>query len=141
MNHLTIVTNSIPLLPLQPADGTRVIALGGEVRNVSLALVGAGVLEWVHRLKIDVAFLGTSGIDPAEGPTTTELAEAALKSAMTAKARRVVVLADASKWGRPATIRYAGWAQVHDLFTDHAPTRAERNVLAAHGTKLHLVAR
>lgn len=139
--NLTVVTNSIPLLPLRPADGTRVIAIGGEVRFVSLALVGAGALEWVKRIKIDVAFLGTSGIDPEEGPTTTELSEAGLKSAIAARARRVAVLADASKWGRPATVRYADWAQVHDLFTDHAPTGAERRALSAHGTKLHVVAR
>ncbi|HWL14905.1 MAG TPA: DeoR/GlpR family DNA-binding transcription regulator [Opitutus sp.] len=138
---LTIVTNSIPLLPLRAVEGTRVIALGGEVRIVSLALVGAGALEWVKRIKIDVAFLGTSGIDPADGPTTTELSEAGLKSAIVAKARRVAVLGDASKWGRPATIRYADWAQVHDLFTDHTPTRAERAALATRGTKLHVVAR
>ena len=139
--ELTIVTNSIPLLSLRPADGTRLVALGGEVRQVSLALVGAGALEWVKRIKIDVAFLGASGIDPAEGPTTTELSEAGLKGAIVAKARRVAVLADASKWGRPATIRYADWAQVHDLFTDHTPTRAERAALATRGTKLHVVAR
>ncbi len=139
--NLTIVTNSIPLLSLRPVDGTRVIAVGGEVRIVSLALVGSGALEWVKRIRIDVAFLGTSGIDPAEGPTTTELSEAELKGAVVAKARRAVVLADASKWGRPATIRYADWAHVHDLFTNHAPSRAERVALSKHGTKLHVVTR
>lgn len=139
--NLTIVTNSIPLLSLRPATGTRVIAVGGEVRIVSLALVGSGAIEWVNRIRIDVAFLGTSGIDPSEGPTTTELSEAGLKTAMVAKARRVVVLADASKWGRPATIRYADWAHVHDLFTNHAPSRAERAALSKHGTKLHVVTR
>lgn len=138
---LTIITNSIPLLSLGPENGARIIALGGEVRNVSLALVGAGALEWVRRIKIDLAFLGASGIDPAEGPTTTELAEAGMKSAVVAKARRAVVVADASKWGRPATIRYADWRQIHDLFTDHAPSRAERAALTHHGTRLHEVAR
>lgn len=138
---LTIFTNSIPLLGERPAEGTRLVALGGEVRGVSLALVGSGALEWVRRIKLDLAFLGTSGIDPAEGPTTTELSEAGVKSAIAAKAARVAVLADASKWGRPAAIRYADWAQIHDLFTDHAPSRAERAALAAHGTRLHLVTR
>lgn len=138
-NDLTIVTNSIPLLSLRSTEGTRVVAVGGEVRQVSLALVGAGALEWVKRLKVDLAFLGTSGIDPAAGPTTTELSEGELKGLMVAKARRSVVLADASKWGRPATFRYAEWPQIHDLLTDYAPTRAERSVLSAHGTRLHVV--
>jgi len=141
MERLTVFTNSIPLLNERPADGTRLVALGGEVRGVSLALVGAEALEWVNRIGIDVAFLGTSGIDPAEGPTTTELSEAGVKSAIVARARRVVLLADASKWGRPAAIRYADWARIHDVFTDHEPTRAERAALTARGTVLHPVSR
>ncbi len=141
MEKLTIFTNSIPLLNERPADGTRLISMGGEVRSVSLALVGTGALEWIRRIKIDVAFMGTSGIDPAEGPTTTELSEAGVKSAIVAKARRVVVLADASKWEQPAAIRYADWSQIHDLFTDRPFTRSERAALAAHGTMLHSTAR
>lgn len=139
MERLTLFTNSIPLLSERPAAGTTLVSVGGEVRSVSLALVGAGALEWVRRIKINIAFMGTSGLDPAEGPTTTELSEAGVKSAIIASARRVVLLADASKWGQPAAIRYADWAQIHDLFTDHPFSRAERTALTAHGTTLHVV--
>ena len=135
--QLTIFTNSIPLLSAPLAADTRLIALGGEVRSVSLALTGAHALDWVRRLKLDVAFLGTSGIDPAAGPTTTELSEAGVKSALVTAARRTVVVADASKWGNPAAIRYADWSQIHDLVTDRPFTRAERTALTAHGTTLH----
>ena len=141
VGKLTVFTNSIPLLNEHPAGGSHLIALGGEVRGLSLALTGAGALEWVRRIKIDVAFLGASGIDPAEGPATTELSEAGVKSAVVVKARRVVLLADASKWGRPAVIRYADWAQIHDFFTDYDPTRAERSILSGNGTQLHSVTR
>src|SRR5690606_25760633 len=97
-----------------------------------------GALEWVRRIRIDVAFLGTSGFD-MEGATTTELSEAEIKVAIASKATQVAVLADASKWNRPAAIRYADWAQVHHLFTDHEASRAERNAITAHGTKIHLL--
>lgn len=136
--NLTLFTNSIPLLAERPSAGTRLIALGGEVRHVSLALVGAEAMEWVRRVRIDVAFLGASGID-REGVTTTELSEAQIKSAIVAKADRVAVLADASKWDRPAAIRYADWTQVHHLFTDHAFTREERQGIVAQGTRIHPV--
>jgi len=135
--QLTIFTNSIPLLSAPSAADTRLIALGGEVRSVSLALTGAHTLDWVRRLKLDIAFLGTSGLDPAAGPTTTELSEAGVKTALVSAARRVVVVADASKWGQPAAIRYADWSQIHDFITDRPFTRAERTALTAHGTTLH----
>lgn len=138
---LTIYTNSLPLLQLEPAAGTRIVALGGEVRLVSQALVGAAALEWAQQLRPDVALLGASGIDVAEGPTTTELGEAAVKSAMAARAARVVVLVDASKWGRPAAVRYCAWRRVHDVLTCHAVPRTERSALAQQGTRVRVVKR
>jgi len=137
--QLTVFTNSIPLLSERPADGTHLISIGGEVRVVSLALTGAGSLEWVRRITFDVAFLGTSGIDMARGPCTTELLEAGVKGAIASSARRVAVMADSSKWAKPAAIRYADWNQIHDLFTDRPFTRTERAALTAHGTSLHVV--
>lgn len=139
--QLTLFTNSIPLLSAPVDAGTRLIALGGEVRSVSLALTGAHALDWVRRLKLDIAFLGTSGLDPAAGPTTTELSEAGVKTALVTAARRVVVVADASKWGNPAAIRYADWSQIHDLITDRPFTRSERTALTARGTTLHSLSR
>ncbi len=139
MEKLTVFTNSIPLLNERTANGTRLVALGGEVRSLSLALVGSQALHWVRQISVDIAFLGTSGIDPTEGPTTTELSEAGVKSAFVAKASRVVVLADAAKWGRPEAIRYASWSQIHDLFTDQVLSRSERARLTERGTKVHQI--
>lgn len=136
---LTLITNSIPLLREQLGTGTRLIAVGGEVRTISLALVGAEALHWARRFHVDVAFLGASGIAPAEGPMTTELLEAAVKGAVVGNARRVVVLADATKWSAPAPFRYAEWAEVHDLVTDFVPSRDERQHFTRAGTRLHLV--
>ena len=141
LGKLTIFTNSIPLLNERPAAGISLVALGGDVRSVSLALTGGGALEWVRRIRIDVAFMGASGIDPTEGPTTTELSEAGVKSAVVAKARRVVLLADASKWGQTAAIRYADWAQIQDIVTDYVTSRTERTALFRHGARIHLVKR
>jgi DeoR/GlpR family transcriptional regulator of sugar metabolism len=134
---LTIATNSIPLLNERRENGGRLLAVGGEVRAVSLALVGAGALAWVRQLRFDVAFLGCSGIDAAEGATTTELTEAELKGGVAARSRRVVLLADARKWGQPAAIQFARWDQVHDWVTDYRPSTRERTALAGQGVRLH----
>ena len=136
---VTIFTNSIPLLNERPGAGARLIGVGGEVRSVSKALVGPVALEWLNRVTFDAAFLGTSGIEPANGPTSTELTEAGVKSAVIGKARRVILLADATKWAQPADIRFADWRQIRDFFTDRPLTPAEEGALAEQGTTLHLV--
>jgi DeoR/GlpR family transcriptional regulator of sugar metabolism len=111
--------------------------VGGEVRAVSLALVGASALGWLGRVRFDLCFLGASGIDPLEGPCTTELAEAGVKAAALRAARRVVIVADAAKWRERAAIRFAAWSDIGDLVTDHRPAPAERRILVRHGVALH----
>jgi DeoR/GlpR family transcriptional regulator of sugar metabolism len=134
---LTVFTNSVPLLSVRPAAGARLVAFGGEVRSLSLALVGSEVFEWIGKVRIDVAFLGASGLDRTAGATTTEFSEAGVKGAVAGKARRTVVVADASKWDRPAPICYAPWSKISDLVCDHAFTRSEQAALIAHATRLH----
>ena len=137
--HLTVFTNSVPLLSETPGPGTRVIAVGGEVRHVSLALVGGGAMSGLDRLHIDIALLGASGLDCCRGPSTTELSEAEVKRTVANAAKRVVVVADASKWNVPAAIRFAEWSVIHDLITDHAFSRAERVFFAQADVRLHSV--
>ncbi len=138
--NLTIVTNSVPLLSERPREGTRLISLGGEVRGVSLAMVGAGAMEWLRRIHIDVAFLGASGMN-VQGVTTTELSEAEVKSAVLAGADRTAVLADGSKWNRSAPIRFSEWRGIQHLFTDRELERKDRMRITTQGTRIHIVRR
>lgn len=135
---ITLYTNSIPLLAERPGAGMRLIGVGGEVRSLSLALVGAVALDWLGRLQFDIAFLGASGIDPEEGPTTTELSEAAVKSAAIRRSKRVALVADASKWNLSTAVRYGYWSEIDDFFTDRHCTDPEREVFRAHGVTYHL---
>ncbi len=138
---LTLVTHSVPLLA-GPHDGrSRLIAIGGELRGVSRAFVGGLALSWLRSLRFDYAILAASGLDPAEGASTTELLEAAVKQEVVARARHTVLVADASKWARPAAVRFAGWEDIGDFVTDHRLTRAEAALLARAGTAVHQVRR
>jgi DeoR family transcriptional regulator, fructose operon transcriptional repressor len=137
--NITLFTNSIPLLGHARSPGCRMVALGGEVRSVSLAMVGGELLGWMHRISFDLSFIGTSGIDPEKGPCTTELGEAAVKSAAVRNSRRAVLLADASKWALPAPVRFADWVDFSDIITDHRPTREEEGILAQSRIRIHQV--
>jgi DeoR/GlpR family transcriptional regulator of sugar metabolism len=137
--NITLFTNSIPLLSQARSPGCPMVALGGEVRSVSLALVGGELLGWMHRIRFDLSFIGTSGIDREKGPCTTELGEAAVKSAAVRNSRRAVLLADASKWVRAAPVRFADWADLSDVVTDYRPSRDEGEILAQGRIRIHPV--
>lgn len=108
---LTIVTHSVPLAAcaLESAEGAKVILTGGEIRAISGAVVGSLAQEWMKNLRADWCFVGASGLDASEGASTTELSEAALKTAILGRSQTRVLLCDAQKWEKPATVSFAAW--------------------------------
>ncbi len=108
---LTLLTPSLPLAmrAVEGEEGARVVMLGGEVRAISGATVGALALSWAGHLRADWCFIGASGLSEEDGASTTELGEASLKTAMMARAQTRVLLCDSAKWNKPATVAFASW--------------------------------
>lgn len=118
---LTVVTNALPIaLALSARSDLTVHLLGGRVRQRTLATVDHAALAGLADISVDVAFLGTNGVSVERGFTTPDPAEAAVKRAMVAAARRAVVLADSSKVGDDQFARFAGLDDVETLVMDNA---------------------
>ena len=95
--ELVVVTHALPIANLLVSwPNITVYLLGGVVRPRTLAAIG----DWTRHNLADVAFIGTNGITATRGLTTPDLGEAAVKRALIAAARRTVVLADHTKFGR-----------------------------------------
>jgi DeoR/GlpR family transcriptional regulator of sugar metabolism len=127
--QLTVVTNSIPVLQLGTEARARVIGIGGDVRAVSLALVGGLALDWLRSLRFDVAVVAASGLHAQEGASTTELSEAAVKQLACARATKSVLVSHAAKWNKPAAVAFAGWETFQVFVTDAKLTAPEKAVL------------
>jgi DeoR/GlpR family transcriptional regulator of sugar metabolism len=106
---------------------------------VSLALTGVLAQSWLENLRFDVAVLGASGLEGASGASTTEVAEAAVKTEALRRARRRILVAHAEKWGRPSAVRFASWGAFTDVVTDRALSREERAALSAAQVRVHTV--
>jgi DeoR/GlpR family transcriptional regulator of sugar metabolism len=118
---LTIITNSLPLLATYEQFHARLLVLGGEMRNVSGALVGDLALSALGRLRADVALIGASGLHFQDGAGTTELLETAVKREWIERSARTVLLADSSKWSQVTLVCFAGWPDFDELYTDKKP--------------------
>jgi DeoR family fructose operon transcriptional repressor len=119
---LTIITNSVPIaavLHLNPAIDLHL--LGGSVRGITSAAVGASTIEQLDRLRPDIAFLGANGVSAGFGLSTPEEREAAVKAAMIRSARRSVVLADSTKLDEEALYRFAEFRDLDTLVSDVDP--------------------
>ena len=117
--ELTVVTNALPVAAILAARANiRLLVVGGRVRGRTLAAVDTWALQSLADVFVDVAFLGTNGLSAERGLTTPDQAEAAVKAAMVAAARRTVVLADHSKVGNDCFARFAALTDVDLLITD-----------------------
>ncbi|MEV0716565.1 DeoR/GlpR family DNA-binding transcription regulator [Asanoa sp. NPDC050611] len=117
--ELSVVVNSPVLATVL---GTRanltVLLLGGRVRGKTLATVDDWALRPLADMYVDVAFMGTNGCSVERGLTTPDPAEATVKRAMIAAARRVVLLADHTKIGNDYLARFGAVGDLDVLITD-----------------------
>ena len=134
---LEVLTHAVPIAArLAGHPAIRLRLLPGRVRATTQAAVGAETVDALRRLRPDVAFLGTNGISESHGLSTPDPDEAAVKRAIVAGARRVVLLADADKLGQEHLVRFAELREVDILVTDARATAEDLAPLEAAGVKV-----
>ncbi|ALE04320.1 D-beta-D-heptose 1-phosphate adenosyltransferase (plasmid) [Arthrobacter sp. ERGS1:01] len=133
-DELMAITNSLPIATSLSTNSNLLLdILGGRVRGLTSAVVGARATEQLGALRPDIAFLGTNGIHADFGLSTPDPVEAATKTAMVRAARQVVILADASKLGAETLVRFATLEEIDTLITSTEPAPDLAAALAAAG--------
>ena len=94
------LTNSIECACRLMERNLRTYVLGGTLKAGTMALIGAETLEALGRYNFTKAFLGCNGVTIAQGFTTPDPEEAAVKALAAERAQEVYVLADSSKFGQ-----------------------------------------
>ncbi len=138
---LTVVTNAPAIAQslYDITDPALSVVLTGGVRTPSDALVGPLATDALSKLHIDVLFLGVHGMDAGLGYSTPNLAEAEINRAFIAAARRVVVLADHTKWGTRGLAQIAPLERADLVVSDTALPRDARQTLENLGVEFNLV--
>ncbi len=124
--ELTVVTNSVRVADVfhaaqrasGPRQGAATVVLTGGVRTPSDSLVGPVADQAIATLHFDMLFLGVHGISVEAGLSTPNLAEAETNRRLVQSARRVVVVADHTKWGVIGLSSFASLDRVDTLVTD-----------------------
>ncbi len=138
---LTVVTNSVwvaDVLHRSAGDSMSVLLTGG-LRTPSDALVGPLAIAALSSLHLDAVFLGVHGMDPQAGFSTPNLLEAETNRAMIRSARRLMVLADSTKWGVVGLSSMAELSDAAVLITDTELSPSARQTLAESVGELMLV--
>ena len=118
IDGLTVLTNGLNVAEqCSQNDNANVFVIGGKLIRKSMSLVGSQA-EWeLRKYNADIAFLGASGVSTNRGFGSFDLYEAEMKKAMVAAGRKVVILADHSKFEKQALISFASFKDVDVLIT------------------------
>ncbi len=143
---LTVVTNSVRVADVfhtgqrragagaQSAGrpGAATVVLTGGVRTPSDSLVGPVADRAIGSLHFDLLFLGVHGLSVEAGLSTPNLAEAETNRQFVRSARRVVVIADHTKWGTVGLSSFASLEEVSTLVTDSGIPEVLRAEISEH---------
>lgn len=119
-DDLRIFTNNLRAAMTLARSNSALYVLGGKIRGAEYSVVGSGAVDQLHSHFIDRVFIGVSGID-AHGLYDYSPEDTEVKRALMANTGSVVVLCDASKFGRRALARVAPLSAINVLVTDAPP--------------------
>ena len=130
---LLVITNNINVaIELYRNRAIEVIITGGSVRSSDGGIVGAATVELIRQFRVDTAVIGTSAIDSDGTLLDFDTREVSVSRAIIDNARRVILVADSSKFARAAPARIGTLADVDILVTDRLPSPAMGELCRAH---------
>ena len=101
---------------------TNLILVGGYFHRDSSVFHSKEGCELIKNIRADTAFISAAGIDFNLGLTTYYYFEADLKKAMIDSAKKIILVADSSKFGKISVTYFANLKQIHTIITDSGIT-------------------
>jgi len=116
--RLTVVTIDIRVaMELARMKGIQVMVTGGILREGLYTLYGSHAESLLDELSVDLAFLSAYGIDES-GVSTVNPFQVPVKRKMIQVARRVIVTADHTKFGKRLFSRICTFDEIDEIITD-----------------------
>ena len=120
---LLVITNNLHVASeLHRHASIQVILTGGTVRQSDGGILGAMTVAQIQQFRVDLAVIGTSAIDPNGTLLDFDIREVEISRAIIEHARKIMLVADGSKFSRSAPVRIAHLSEIDYFVTDRLPT-------------------
>jgi DeoR family transcriptional regulator of aga operon len=137
---VTVVTNAVNIAnELTVRPNVKIVVTGGTARAQTYELVGPLAVLVINELQFDLAVIGVDGLDVNAGATADNEDEADINRLMASRARRVVVVADSTKFGRRAFAHICPLSAIDVLITDTGTSSVIAAEYAAQGIDVRRV--
>ncbi|MGC8531715.1 MAG: DeoR/GlpR family DNA-binding transcription regulator [Acidiphilium sp.] len=137
--ELKIITNNINVAKIMSENPNfSVVMAGGKVRNRDGAVTGQLTVQMLNQYRCDIGIIGISGIDMDGDLFDFDLDEVLCAQAIIRNSRRVFLVADHSKFGRPAMVKVGHISEITALYTDAPPPDSIAAILENAGVTLEI---
>jgi DeoR/GlpR family transcriptional regulator of sugar metabolism len=134
---LRLFSSNLRTAAMLAGGASPVYSLGGLIRPRELSVYGPVTSTQLRTLWLDTVFIGISGLIEA-GLFDYSLEDSEIKRVFIERANQVVVLCDASKFGRRSLMLVAELGHIHVLVTDRAPPDPLAEALDRAGVRIIL---
>jgi len=115
--NISIITNGINVAEeCSKISYANVYLLGGKLQKRTLSIIGPQVIREIKSYNIDIAVMGVTGISNG-GFYSSNIYEIEVKETMVSVARKVMVVADHTKFGKRGLKPFCGFENVDYLIT------------------------
>ena len=117
--NLTVLTNSLPIINLLVENkGINLIVFGGELRSSELSFIGHITEKALNEVRADIVIMGARAISLREGITNDFLAETLTDRAIIRIGKKVILVADYTKFGKISTAFLAPLEKISTIVTN-----------------------
>lgn len=137
--NLRILTNNLNVAVICARNTTfDIVVAGGTVRHHDNGVIGINAEKFINEFRVDYGIIGISGIDTAGNLLDYDYREVSVARTIIACSRRVFLVTDNSKFGRPAMVRVAHLSDLAAIFSN-GPLEAQwAELISEAGTELYL---
>ena len=121
--EMTVVTNMIDILVVLARNPKiRLVFAGGKINKSRDGFWGGMTLDFISRLKPDIAFVGAVGVDvKVNSVSTYDIEDGINKAAIVRVSKRAYVVAEARKLSSDGNYNYTSLDTLSGLITDSKP--------------------
>ncbi len=140
--NILVVTNNMNVAAILTANpDCEIVVTGGSLRRSDGGLVGDLATATIRQFRFDIAVIGCSALEREGDLLDFDMAEVGVTRTILQQARRVFLVADASKFERTAPVRVASLMELDTFFTDRPLPPDLARACRERGVRLHCVGR
>ncbi len=133
---LRVITNNLNVaMILSDNPDCELIVAGGLVRSRDRGVIGEATIDFMRQFKVDIGLIGISAIETDGTLRDYDYREVKVAQAIIAQSRQTWLVADHSKFRRPAMVELARLSHIDRLFTDRVPPEPFPALLAEAGVE------